>query len=342
MNPRLDIAVLVPCFNEEATVGKVVADFRNVLPDATIYVFDNNSTDRTVEVAREAGAVVRHEPHQGKGNVVRRMFADIEADVYVMVDGDDQLDAACAQDLVETLLDQAADMVTGVRTPLEGATAYRPGHAFGNRAMTGMVGWLFGKSVSDVFSGYRVFSRRFVKSFPALSQGFELETELTVHALELRMPSAERPVGFRHRPEGIPSKLRTFRDGFRILWTIVRLFARERPVPFYGGIGAAFATLSIGLAIPIFVTFFQTGLVERFPTAILCAAIMLLAFLSWTAGIVIDTVTHHRRETRRLAYLAVPSIPARLGETSVTPVPAHRMSEAAMTPLQAGRRAADR
>jgi hypothetical protein len=307
----LDLAVLIPCYDEEQTIGRVVADFRLVFPAARVFVYDNNSKDRTVAVALAAGAEVRSERHQGKGNVVRRMFADIDADVYVMVDGDDQLDAACAPELVQALLDEGADMVTGVRKSEDGA-GFRPGHRTGNRIMTRLVGSLFGHRVSDVFSGYRVLSRRYVKSFPALSAGFELETELSVHALELRMPIAERPAGFRDRPVGNPSKLHRVRDGLRILSTIVRLVQRERPLPFYGAIGGALATVSIVLALPVFWDFYLTSEVPRFPTAILCSAIMLLAFLSFTAGLILDAVTHHRRETRRLAYLAVPSILAEL------------------------------
>lgn len=309
----VEIAILIPCFNEGPTLAKVIEDFRRELPTSTVYVYDNNSTDDTVAVGRASGAVVRREPLQGKGNVIRRMFADVEADVYLMVDGDDQLEASCAPDLVATLLDQGADMVTGVRA----GDAYRPGHQTGNRVMTGLVAWLFGDRVSDVFSGYRALSRRFVKSFPALSAGFEIETELTVHALELRMPIAERPVPFRHRPEGNPSKLRTVRDGTKILGTITRMVQRERPLPFFGVNAVALASLSVGLAIPLFVTFYQTSTVPRFPTAILCSGLMLLAFLSLTAGLILDTVTHHRRETRRLAYLAIPSPHATVGRRAV-------------------------
>lgn len=307
----LDVAVIIPCLNEEPTVAAVVKAFRNALPHATVYVFDNGSTDKSAQVARDAGAVVRLEPIRGKGQVVRRMFADVEADIYLMADADDQVDATCAPDLIRALVDQDADMVTGVRAA-DAADAYRPGHRLGNRVMTALVARLFGDRVSDVFSGYRCFSRRFVKSFPALSQGFELETELTVHALELRMPIAETPVPFRDRAPGNPSKLHTLRDGTRILGTIVRLLQREHPIPFYGTLAIWLAALSIGLAIPLFITFVETSEVPRFPTAILCSAIMLLAFLSLTAGIILDNVTHHRRETRRLAYLRIPSLAARL------------------------------
>lgn len=307
----LDIAVLIPCFDEEQTVGQVVDGFRRELPDARIYVYDNNSTDRTAAVAAAAGAIVRRAERQGKGNVVRRMFADVEADVYLMVDGDDQLDPASAPELIQALVDDHLDMVTGVRVA-ESEDVHRSGHALGNRVMSALVSRLFGRSLSDVFSGYRVFSRRFVKSFPVLSEGFEIETELTVHALELKMPIGERPAGFRARPEGNPSKLNTVRDGVRILGTIGRLVQRERPLPFYGSLGGLLASVSVGLAIPLFVTFIETSEVPRFPTAILCAAIMLAAFLAVTAGLILDTVTHHRRETRLLEYLRIPSLASRL------------------------------
>jgi hypothetical protein len=304
--PPVRIAVLVPCYDEEAAIDKVVRDFRAALPTARIYVYDNNSTDRTAEVAAAAGAVVRRERLQGKGNVVRRMFADIEADVYVMVDGDDTYDAASAPRLVDALFDEGADLVNGVRIAPDAGEAYRPGHRLGNLALTGMVAWLFGDRVRDMLSGYRVFSRRFVKSFPALSSGFEIETELTVHALELRMAVAHVETPYKERPPGSVSKLRTFRDGFRILGTIGRLLQRERPLAFYGAIGAVLAVTSVILALPLLWTWLETWLVPRFPTAILCTGLMVLASLSVTSGLVLDTVTHHRRETRRLAYLAVP------------------------------------
>lgn len=303
------IAVLVPCYNEEAAIGTVVRDFHAALPEATVFVYDNNSRDRTVEVAREAGAVVRSERLQGKGNVVRRMFADIEADVYVMVDGDATYDAGSAPALIDALLAEGADMVNAVRRNTA-TEAYRPGHVLGNRMLTGMVAWIFGDRVADMLSGYRVFSRRFVKSFPALSEGFEIETELTVHALELRMPMAQADTPYKERPPGSASKLRTFRDGFRILGMILKLLSRERPFTLYGGIGLALGVAAVLLAGPLLPTYLATGQVPRFPTAILASATMLLAFLSAFIGLVLDTVTHHRRETRRLAYLAVPSIHA--------------------------------
>lgn len=309
------IAVLVPCYNEEAAIEQVVRDFRAALPDAVVYVYDNNSSDRTVEVARAAGAVVRTETLQGKGHVVRRMFADIEADIYVMVDGDDTYEAAAAPRLVEAMVATGADMVNAIRRT-EIQEAYRPGHRLGNLMLTGMVAWIFGDRVDDMLSGYRVFSRRFVKSFPVLSAGFEIETELTVHALELAMPMSQVETAYKDRPEGSVSKLRTFRDGWRILFTIVRLLQRERPMRFYGALGMGMAALSVVLAVPLLLTWLETGLVPRFPTAILCSAIMISAFLSVTAGLVLDTVTHGRREVKRLAYLSVPGVHARFGETA--------------------------
>ena len=298
----LEIAVLIPCHNEQAAIAKVVADFQRALPTATVFVYDNNSTDNTAMVARAAGAVVRYESRKGKGNAVRRMFSDIEADVYVMVDGDDTYDAEAAPRLVDMLIDERLDMVNGQRvTDVE--AAYRPGHRLGNKVLTGLVGLCFGREFSDILSGYRVFSRRFVKSFPALSRGFEIETELTVHALELRLPIAEVAIAYKDRPEGSVSKLRTYVDGFRILTTIVNLAKGERPLLFFSLIWGALASLSILLAAPLFPTWFQTGIVPRFPTAILSTGLMLLAFLSLACGLILDTVTHGRREVKRLAYL---------------------------------------
>jgi len=299
------VAVLVPCFNEAVAIGKVVRDFRAALPRATVYVYDNNSSDSTRAKAAEAGAIVRGESLQGKGNVVRRMFADIEADVYVLVDGDDTYDASAAPQLIELLEAEAMDMVNAARVT-DVDKGYRPGHRFGNVMLTFMVQFIFGKRIGDLLSGYRVFSRRFVKSFPALSSGFEIETELTVHALELRMPLAEVPTRYKDRPEGSASKLSTFRDGFRILKTIAILLKEERPLQFFSWMFAVLASTSLLLAWPIAAEYLRTGLVPRFPTAILSTGIMLLAFHSLFSGLVLQTVTHGRREMKRMAYLAIP------------------------------------
>jgi len=298
------IAVLIPCLNEEAAIGTVVADFRRALPSAAIWVFDNRSSDSTATVARAAGAEVRHVAQRGKGNVVRRMFADVEADVYVLVDGDSTYDASAAPNLIRCLTEGGLDMVVASRKHDE-AAAYRLGHRAGNRIFNEFVGWLFGRGFSDVFSGYRAFSRRFVKSFPALATGFEIETELTIHALELRMPVEEIEAHYKARPDGSESKLRTYRDGLRILWTIVRLFQRERPFQFFGSASLMLAAIAVGIAIPLFVTYVETGLVPRFPTAILASGMMLLSALSAVCGIILDTVSLSRLETRRLAYLNV-------------------------------------
>jgi glycosyltransferase involved in cell wall biosynthesis len=297
------VAVLVPCYNEEAAVAKVVADFRAALPQAAIYVYDNNSTDRTAEVARAAGALVRRETHQGKGNVVRRMFSDVDADIYVLVDGDATYDAPSARAMIARLIDDRLDMVAAARVQREEA-AYRLGHRTGNRLLTGFVASVFQTKFTDVLSGYRVFSRRFVKSFPVLSRGFEIEIELTVHALELELAVAELATPYYARPEGSESKLSTWRDGFRILVKIVSLYRSERPLAFFTAVGIALAIVSVGLAIPIFVTYLQEGIVPRIPTAILSTGIMLAALLSVVAGIVLDTVTKGRREMKLLAYLA--------------------------------------
>ncbi len=296
------LAVLVPCFNEEAAIAKVVADFRAVLPEATIYVYDNNSTDRTAEVARAAGALVRREMHQGKGNVVRRMFADVDADIYVLVDGDATYDAPSARTMIARLLEDRLDMVAAARVE-EDAAAYRPGHRTGNRLLTSFFVSVFNATFTDILSGYRVFSRRFVKSFPVLSRGFEIETELAVHALELELAVAEIPTPYYARPEGSVSKLSTWRDGMRILSTIVGLYRSERPLAFFSGLGIVLATASVGLALPIFATYFEQGTVPRIPTAILSTGLMLLAFLSIVAGLVLDTVTRGRREMKLIAYL---------------------------------------
>ncbi|HEX8839255.1 MAG TPA: glycosyltransferase family 2 protein, partial [Sphingomicrobium sp.] len=293
--PPPTVAVLLPCYNEEAAIGATVAGFRAALPDATIYVYDNNSRDRTREIAAEAGAVVRTERLQGKGHVVMRMFADVDADVYVMADGDLTYDPKAAPAMVNMLLAEELDMVVGTRRHEE-KQAYRGGHVLGNRIFTGLLAGLFGRSFSDIFSGYRVFSRRFVKSFPVLSSGFEIETEMSVHALELKMPVGEVETAYGARPEGSHSKLSTYGDGYRILRTIMTLYRVERPKLFYGMIGAFLVAVAIVLAIPLVVTYVHTGLVPRFPTAILVTGIIIIAVLCFFAGLILDTVTRGRRE----------------------------------------------
>jgi glycosyltransferase involved in cell wall biosynthesis len=303
LSPR--IAVLVPCYNEEAAIATVVADFRAALPGATVYVYDNNSQDRTAAAARGAGAVVRTETRQGKGNVVRRMFADIEADIYVLVDGDDTYDAGAAARMVETLIAQGADLLTARRIHTD-AAAYRPGHVFGNRVLTGLTAWLFRVRLTDMLSGYRVFSRRFVKSFPFTAEGFGIETELTVHAVRLMMPLTEMDTRYKERPVGSVSKLNTWRDGLRILRTILHLVREERPLVFFSAGFALLALLSVLIALPVMGDYLATGLVPRLPTAILATGLMLLAFLSLTCGLILDTVTRGRWEQKRMAYLAIP------------------------------------
>ena len=313
----LRVAVLVPCHNEAVAIPKVVADFRAALPGAAVYVYDNNSADGTADAARRAGALVRSEALQGKGHVVRRMFADIEADAYVLVDGDDTYDAATAPPMLAALLDGQLDMVTGVRvTQAQGA--YRRGHQAGNKLLTGTVAAIFGNRVSDMLSGYRVFSRRFVKSFPALAAGFETETEFTVHALELRMPVGEVQTPYKERPAGSQSKLRTYSDGFRIARTILILLKEERPLPFFMASALALFVASVGLGLPVVAEFLRTGLVPRLPTAVLATGIMLLAFLSTACGLILDSVSRGRKEMKRLAYLAIPALP---GPTAM-PLPA--------------------
>jgi glycosyltransferase involved in cell wall biosynthesis len=304
LRPRVGerLAVLVPCFNEEVAIAKVVADFRSALPEAAIYVYDNNSTDRTAEVARAAGALVRREAHQGKGNVVRRMFADVDADIYVLVDGDATYDAPSARAMIARLTEDRLDMVVAARVERDEA-AYRLGHRTGNRLLTRFFASVFAATFTDILSGYRVFSRRFVKSFPVLSGGFEIETELAVHALELELAVAEVATPYYARPEGSVSKLRTCRDGLRILHTIVNLYRSERPLAFFSGIGVVLAIASISLTVPIFLTYFERGIVPRLPTAVLATGMMLLAFLSVVAGLVLDTVTKGRREMKLIAYL---------------------------------------
>ncbi|WP_116091330.1 glycosyltransferase family 2 protein [Sphingomonas crusticola] len=303
----LRVAVILPCYNEEAAIGATIAGFRAALPAAAIYVFDNNSGDRTVELATLAGAAVRREPMQGKGHVVRRMFADIEADIYVMADGDATYDAAAAPDMIQRLLDEHLDMVVGARAS-EVDAAYRRGHRFGNAVLTTILSRLFGRTFSDILSGYRVFSRRFVKSFPILSSGFEIETEISVHALELRMPVGEIVTRYGARLEGSASKLSTYRDGWRILRTILTLFRIERPVLYFGSIGAILGLVALVLAEPLILTYARTGLVPRFPTAVLATGLVIVAFLCFFTGLILDTVVRGRREVRRLAYLALPAV----------------------------------
>ena len=303
------IAVLLPCYNEEATIAATVAGFRSALPGATIYVYDNNSGDRTSDIAARAGAVVRTERQQGKGHVVRRMFADIDADVYVMADGDLTYDPEAAPQMVSLLLADQYDMVVGTRRH-EAAGSERKGHVLGNRVFTGLLARLFGRSFNDIFSGYRVFSRRFAKSFPVLSSGFEIETEMSVHALELRMPVGEVETRYLARPEGSESKLSTYGDGWRILKTIATLYRIERPVLFYGGIGALLLVAALILSIPLVVTYIETGLVPRVPTAILVTGMTIVAVLCFFAGLILDTVTRGRREMRRLAYLSLDAPPS--------------------------------
>lgn len=297
-------AVLIPCYNEEKTIGQVVRDFRSALPFAQIYVYDNNSTDRSSAGAVEAGAIVRNEVRQGKGNVVRRMFADIDATAYVLVDADGTYDAADASRMLELLQKERLAMVVGRRVE-ESARAYRSGHVLGNKLFTGSVAWLFGTSFNDILSGYRVFSRAFVKSFPAFSGGFEIETELTVHALTLGLPVAEVPTRYSARPAGSESKLSTYRDGWRIVWTIFTLFKNEKPLVFFFWVGALLLLSSLVLAYPLVVTFLETGLVPRFPTAILCTGLAVSSLLMFSCGLILDTVTKGRRETKRLAYLSI-------------------------------------
>jgi glycosyltransferase involved in cell wall biosynthesis len=304
--PQVRIAVLLPCYNEEAAIAQTIAGFVQALPTATVYVFDNNSSDRTRDVAREAGAIVRTEKMQGKGNVVRRMFADVEADVYVMADGDATYEAAAAPAMVARMLSEQLDMIVGARKS-EIDEAYRRGHRFGNAMLTNMLALTFGRSFSDILSGYRVFSRRFVKSFPVLSAGFEIETEISVHALELRMPVAEVVTAYAARPVGSVSKLNTYADGWRILKTIAMLFRFERPMLFFGTAAGVLVLLALMLAIPLVITFAETGLVPRFPTAILVTGLTILSALSGFCGLILDTVVRGRREVRRLAYLAHPA-----------------------------------
>lgn len=306
------LAVIVPCYNEALTIAQVVKTFKASLPGADIYVYDNRSTDDTAIYAQTAGAIVRYEAQPGKGNVVRRMFADIDADIYIMVDGDNTYEAAAAERLAKRLINEQLDMVVGTRQPaLENKAAYRPGHRGGNLFLTGVVQCLFGRSLKDMLSGYRVMSRRFVKSFPALSSGFETETELTIHALELNIPFVEEPTLFFSRPDGSESKLKTFSDGWRILGTALLLFKEIRPFLFFSVHFIGLSTVAFLLGLPLIKTYWETGLVPRFPTAILAASIMLLAFLSLTCGLVLDSVARGRREIKRMKYLSYPSAGAK-------------------------------
>lgn len=306
------IAVIVPCYNESVAVAKVVTALRSAVPEAVIYVYDNASTDDTSEVARRAGAVVRQETLRGKGNVIRRALADIDADVYLMIDGDDTYDAAAAPLMIQALLSGPYDHVTGVRTPeLEGA--YRSGHEMGNRFFNRVVSTIFGHQVNDMLSGYRVFSRRFVKSFPAVSRAFEIETELTVHAINNRVPQLEVPVGFQDRAEGSESKLRTYHDGFRILRMIARLLHHERPLGLYSALSGVLFVLGMVLGIPVVIEFAQTGLVLRFPTAFLAASVMVLSLLTLIIGILLDGLRKIRQENTRIAYMSFPAPVARVG-----------------------------
>ena len=302
-----DIAVLIPCYNEAATIGQVVKDFQTYIPGAAIYVYDNNSNDNTIALAQESGAIVCQEPWQGKGNVVRRMFADIEADIYVLVDGDDTYAADAAPILIETLINSQVDMVTGARAANENF-AYRFGHRFGNRLFSWVASRIFGHTISDLLSGYRVLSRRFVKAFPGAAQGFEIELELTVHALSLRIPNTELVTQYRERPENSFSKLHTIRDGCHIFLEMIKLFKNERPLTFFLGFSLFFTVIAFILMVPVFFTYIETGLVPRFPTAILSAALIIMAFLSLTAGIILDTVSQGRREIKRLQYLSMPCL----------------------------------
>ena len=305
---ELNIAVVLPCYNEEHAIAQVISEFQEALPEAAIYVFDNNSSDRTVEIARASGATVEHVALQGKGNVVRRMFADVEADIYLMTDGDCTYDVSVARNLVDKLIAENLDMVVGCRIDKGESENYRRGHRFGNQLLTGSVRRIFGGGFTDMLSGYRVFSRRFVKSFPALARGFEIETELTVHALELRMPCGEVETAYGSRPEESESKLSTYRDGFRILKTIGRLFMVERPLEFFSIFSFILAALSIALAIPVFQEYFSTGLVPRLPTAVLATGLMLSAMLSFGCGLLLDNVTRGRQELRRFSYLSIPGV----------------------------------
>lgn len=298
------VAVLIPCYNEAIAIPQVIRDFRAALPEAEVWVFDNNSRDGTAQIAASEGALVRHVGLQGKGHVVRRQFADVEADVYIMVDGDDTYDAASAPHMVRCLVERGHDMVVGVRKAVDAHAAYRAGHVWGNLMLTGFLSWLFGSNCNDILTGYRVFSRRFVKSFPVLSAGFDIETELTVHALEMKMSVGEVETPYKERPEGSFSKLSTYKDGFRILRTMLQLFSAERPLVFFGSIGMLLALVSLGLMGPVAAEYMETGLVPRLPTVLVATGVMLTGLLCGVVGLVLDTVTRGRREAKMLAYLS--------------------------------------
>lgn len=311
LHPKLGdfrIVLIIPCYNEELSILNVINDYRKFLPNVEIYIFDNNSSDRTSEVASAAGVKVLHVPLKGKGNVVRRAFADVDADIYVMTDGDSTYDASSAPNLINKLINENLDMVVGCRVDKGESENFRFGHRFGNRILTSFVQRIFGGQFTDMLSGFRVFSRRYVKSFPAMATGFEIETELTIHALELRMPYSEIPTPYRARIEGSESKLSTYRDGFRILKTIARMYAIERPLHFFTILGIIFAGISILFALPLITEYLQTGLVPRLPTAILSVGLMLTSQLLIVCGLILDTVTRGRHEVRRFAYLSIPSL----------------------------------
>lgn len=303
-----DVAIVLPCYNEEGAIGKVVSDFKKALPEARVYVFDNNSSDNTAKEAKEAGAEVLFERQQGKGNVVRRIFSEIDADCYLMADGDDTYDAASAQKLVNAILNDRSDMVVGTREPVEGETTYRAGHAFGNVLLTTMARFFFGRGFTDMLSGYRAFSRRFAKSFPVMSAGFEIETEMTIHCLSLGLPSAEVKTPYFERAEGTESKLNTYQDGFRIMKTMIRLFKDYRPMAFFTIGALLLAIISILISAPVLLNYLETGLVNRLPTALLSMGIMLCSFLSLACGFILDSVAQQRIESKRLAYLSTPFI----------------------------------
>ncbi|WP_416796520.1 glycosyltransferase [Ciceribacter azotifigens] len=304
---NLDIAVLLPCYNEAATIGTVVRSFRQALPDARIYVYDNNSTDGTALHAMLAGATVFRERRQGKGHVVRRMFSDIEADIYVMADGDGTYAPEDAEELVRTLITERADMVVGIRRGVH-QDAGRNGHAFGNRLFNRLYRFLFGQDFTDILSGYRAFSRRYVKSFPAVSGGFEIETEMSVHASRLKLPVCELELDYGRRPEGSHSKLSTFRDGAKILWMFAMLMKETRPFAFFGAFSAALMAASVVFMTPVLYAYFQTGLVERMPTWVFSLALMMMSLLFFTAGIILDSVARSRAEQLRIHYMTLPGL----------------------------------